>query len=139
MLINKLFLEINCINFYKGLAAFIPDTVILENEGKLKEHLLSFLDNRETTLKLCYRASVHGWPDEQFHQRCDDKPGMVVLVKVGNWIFGGYTDQTWQGEKLTISFPVINTTYVSCKLGGGVCHIFQKTVKVSHIYHKICF
>ena len=35
------------------------------------------------------------------HQHCDDKTGTVVLVKVGNYIFGGYTDQTWQGKNFT--------------------------------------
>ena len=76
----------------------MPDTVILGNEEKLFNHLLSFLEERNSPLKLCYRASVHGWSSQDFHKLCDDKAGTVVLVKVGNWIFGGYTDQTWQGK-----------------------------------------
>ena len=79
------------------------DTVILRNEEKLIEHLLSFLDDRKTSLKLCYRASVHGWSSQQFHQYCDDKEGTVVLIKVGNYVFGGYTDQIWQGRNFTTS------------------------------------
>ena len=76
----------------------MPDTVILGNEEKLVHHLLSFLEERNSPLKLCYRASAHGWSSRNFHAQCDDKAGTVVLVKVGNWIFGGYTDQTWQGK-----------------------------------------
>ena len=83
------------------LPAFISDTVILKDEGKLIKHLLAYLNDRKTPLKLCYRASVHGWSSQQFHQHCDDKEGTVVLVKVGNYIFGGYTDQTWQGKNFT--------------------------------------
>ena len=83
----------------------MPDTVILKNEGHLIRRLLGFLDNRKTPLKLCYRASVHGWSGENFHQHCDDKAGTVVLVKVGNYIFGGYTDQTWQGKNFTDFCP----------------------------------
>ena len=80
----------------------MTDTVILRNEENLKGHLLSFLDDvRKTSLKLCYRASVNGWSIQQFHQHCDDKEGTVVLVKVDNYIFGGYTDQTWQGIRTT--------------------------------------
>ena len=79
----------------------MPDTVILKNEGKLITHLISFLNNRKTSLKLCYRASVHGWSTQHFHQHCDYKAGTLVLVKVGNYIFGGYTDQTWQGKNFT--------------------------------------
>ncbi len=76
----------------------MPDTVILKDEEELLERLLCFLNNRKWPLKLCYRASLHGWSVQQFHKQCDDKAGTVVLVKVGNWIFGGYTDQTWQGK-----------------------------------------
>jgi hypothetical protein len=76
----------------------MTDTVILKDEEKLYEHLLGFLNNRKLPLKLCYRASAHGWSSQNFHAQCDNKAGTVVLIKVGNWIFGGYTDQTWQGN-----------------------------------------
>ena len=77
----------------------MQDTVILKNEEKLIRHLLGFLNKITFALKLCYRASLHGWSSQQFHQQCDGKVNTVVLVKVGNYIFGGYTDQTWQGNK----------------------------------------
>ena len=80
----------------------MPDTVILKNEEKLIRHLLGFLNNRSSPLNICYRASLHGWSAQQFHKHCDDKAGTVVLVEVGNYIFGGYTDQTWQGKNFTI-------------------------------------
>jgi hypothetical protein len=76
----------------------MPEAVILKNEDKLLEHLLGFLNNRKSPLKLCYRASLHGWSSQNFHTRCDNIAGTVVLVKVGNWIFGGYTDQPWKGK-----------------------------------------
>ena len=97
----EVILRSNVYLYLSGLTTFMPDTVILNNEEKLIEHLLSFLNDRKTPLKLCYRASVHGWSSQQFHQHCDDKAGTVVLVKVGNYIFGGYTDQTWQGKDFT--------------------------------------
>ena len=79
----------------------MQDKVILKNEENLIRHLLGFLNNTTSPLKLCYRASLHGWSSQQFHQQCDDKASTVVLVKVGNYIFGGYTDQTWQCKNLT--------------------------------------
>ena len=82
----------------------MPDTVILKNEDKLIRHLLGFLNNRITPLKLRYRASSHGWSVQKFRKFCEEKVGTVVLVKVGNYIFGGYTDQTWhcwKGKNLT--------------------------------------
>ena len=46
---------------------------------------------------LCYRASRDGWRAQDFHRYCDNKGPTVVLVKVSNYIFGGYTDENWQG------------------------------------------
>ena len=51
--------------------------------------------------RLCYRASVHGWSSKDFHTRCDNKGPTVTIVKVGECIFGGYTDQNWKGNKHT--------------------------------------
>ena len=88
----------------------MPDTVILKSEKKLFDQLLNFLHERKSPLKLCYRASLHGWQSQKFHELCDGKAGTVVLVKVGNWIFGGYTDQTWDGNLHLMDF------YNSCFL-----------------------
>ncbi len=46
---------------------------------------------------LCYRASRDGWRGQDFHRYCDNKGSTVTLVKANNCIFGGYTDQNWQG------------------------------------------
>ena len=48
--------------------------------------------------RLCYRASAHGWSAQNFHTNCDNKGPTVTLVKVGEYIFGGYTDQNWAGK-----------------------------------------
>ena len=47
---------------------------------------------------LCYRASRDGWSAGQFHQDCDNKGPTVVLIKVDEFIFGGYTDQNWESN-----------------------------------------
>ena len=107
----------------------MPDTVILKNEGILQGRLQSFLNNRTSPLKLCYRASLHGWSSQQFHQRCDDKVNTVVLVKVGNYIFGGYTDQTWQGKNFTKLFLMhfgLSTIHSTHKFQN----LFEKHMKV---------
>jgi hypothetical protein len=84
--------------FLLGLIPLMSDTIILKNEEGLIGYFIRFLENRKSPLKLCYRASLHGWSGQDFHKLCDDKAGTVVLVKFGNWIFGGYTDQTWEGK-----------------------------------------
>lgn len=45
--------------------------------------------------KLCYRATDHGWASSTFHSRCNSKGPTVSFIKVNEFIFGGYTDQSW--------------------------------------------
>ena len=44
---------------------------------------------------LCYRASTHGWRISTFHTKCDGKRDTVSIIKVGQYVFGGYTDISW--------------------------------------------
>ena len=53
------------------------------------------------TAKLCWRATRDGWAVSTFHSNCDDKAPTVTIVKVGDYIFGGYATATWTG-KITI-------------------------------------
>ena len=45
--------------------------------------------------KLCWRASVDGWAARTFHSRCDGKGPTVTIIRVGRYIFGGYTSVSW--------------------------------------------
>ena len=97
-----------------GTSCILPHTVILKNETKLIQHLQGFLTNKKPPWTLCYRASLHGWTSQDFHRQCDAHAPTVVLVKVENWIFGGFTDQTWQGKDhfsnfYNISIYMVNT------------------------------
>ena len=46
----------------------------------------------------CYRAAEHGWEAASFHSRCDFKGPTVTLVKVDEFVFGGFTDLDRGGE-----------------------------------------
>ena len=43
----------------------------------------------------CWRASVDGWAASTFHSRCDGKGPTVTIIRVGKYIFGGYTSISW--------------------------------------------
>ena len=45
--------------------------------------------------KRCWRASVDGWAASTFHARCDGKGPTVTIIRVGRYIFGGYTSVSW--------------------------------------------
>ena len=61
-------------------------------KGKLKQPRSSFV--------LLYRASRDGWAASNFHSICDNKGPTVTVMKSGNNIFGGYTEQSWDGKFL---------------------------------------
>ena len=47
---------------------------------------------------LLYRASRDGWASSDFHFYCDNKGPTVTVIKSGNDIFGGYTEQSWDSK-----------------------------------------
>ncbi|XP_028403848.1 uncharacterized protein LOC114526446 [Dendronephthya gigantea] len=49
-------------------------------------------------LRCCWRASLDGWDSHVFHSRCDYRGKTITLVKVGNYIFGGYSPYYWGGS-----------------------------------------
>lgn len=80
-------------------------------EGPVFEHSEILLNNTEywellkgwlgpvSTLpanwKLCYRATDHGWSSSTFHSQCNSLGPSVTFIRVGEYIFGGYTDRNW--------------------------------------------
>ena len=75
----------------------IEDSIILKT-NEYAEQLSEWFYKKGHTWKLCYRASTHGWYAKDFHAKCDGKVPTVILVKVGEYIFGGFTDTNWKGE-----------------------------------------
>ena len=45
--------------------------------------------------KRCWRASDDGWDSTTFHSKCDNKGPTVTIIRVGKYIFGGYTSTSW--------------------------------------------
>ena len=43
----------------------------------------------------CYQATVNGWSSYTFHSNCDNKGPSVTIIRVGKYIFGGYTSRSW--------------------------------------------
>ena len=81
-------------------ASLFKDSVILSSDQC--ETLMNWVkESRAITNdsdKLLYRASRDGWAASNFHSCCDSKGPTVTVVKSGNYIFGGYTDQSWDGK-----------------------------------------
>ena len=59
------------------------------------------------TCSLLYRASTDGKTPADFHRCCDNKGPTLMLIKSGEYIFGGYTSKSWesyQGMQLIRNF-----------------------------------
>ena len=81
--------------FYLGLS----DSSILRNNmlhlTSLSKWLKSVVQGQSSVWKRCWRASADGWAASTFHSHCDNNGPTVTIVKVGNYIFGGYTSLSW--------------------------------------------
>ncbi|XP_068737225.1 uncharacterized protein [Montipora capricornis] len=82
----------------------LPSSNILGNlDGKYLVKLNSFLvpvlqsSSRSRFVK-CWRAKTDGWAGFTFHSNCDGKGPTVTIIKVGSYIFGGYTDISWSSS-----------------------------------------
>ena len=82
---------------FKFSEPFLGSTIISDNEfyiGNLTQFLAPAVGNNPKWL-LCYRASTHGWAVSTFHSSCDGKANTTTIIKVGIYVFGGYTDIPW--------------------------------------------
>ena len=85
--------------FPLNLSSGLENSVIVGNN---RNHLTSLrnwlvaVEQRSTSVwKHCWHASVDGWASSTFHSRCDGKGPTVTIIRVGRYIFGGYTSVSW--------------------------------------------
>ena len=90
----------------------LEDSVIVGNSRNYLRILRSWLSpvarSVNSAWKHCWRASVDGWAASTFHSRCDGKGPTVTIIRVGRYIFGGYTSVSW--GKWTLWTGIIFTT-----------------------------
>ena len=56
---------------------------------------------KELKFKLLYRASEDGYSPQSFHTKVDKYKNTLIIIKdVNNFIFGGFTRKTWDGDKV---------------------------------------
>ena len=76
------------------------DSVILSSSEA--QTLMNWLKNTPGVSNsdelLLYRASRDGWYSCNFHFHCDNKGPTVTVINSGNNIFGGFTEQSWDGK-----------------------------------------
>ena len=68
----------------KILKTFLIEEEIIESENENSREA----NNKKTQFCLVYKASVNGFGASDFHQNCDGKEEILVLIKANNYIFG---------------------------------------------------
>ena len=73
-------------------------SVIVGNNPEYLANLINWINPRrsENDWELCWRASRGDLDNTKFHSLCDEKGPTITIVKVGNYIFGGYTSLSWR-------------------------------------------
>ena len=88
--------------------------------------LISFLDPvlptaSRTDFVRCWHAKTDGWAASTFHSNCDGRGPTVTIIKVNDYIFGGYTDASWSEGRHTkfLSWDKTSSFLLGFKRGGG--------------------
>ena len=66
-----------------------------EQRQQLIDLLKETIESASDDYVLLYRASQNGWTAANFHSYCDGKGPTVTVIKSGNYVFGGYTEEQW--------------------------------------------
>ncbi|RMX48487.1 hypothetical protein pdam_00008503 [Pocillopora damicornis] len=66
-----------------------------EQRQQLIDLLKETIESASDDYVLLYRASQNGWTAANFHSCCDGKGPTVTVIKSGNYVFGGYTEEQW--------------------------------------------
>ena len=88
--------------------------------------LISFLDPvlptaSRTDFVRCWHAKTDGWAASTFHSNCDGRGPTVTIIKVNDYIFGGYTDASWSEGRHTkfLRGDKTSSFLLGFKRGGG--------------------
>ena len=86
--------------------------------------LISFLDPvlptaSRTDFVRCWHAKTDGWAASTFHSNCDGRGPTVTIIKVNEYIFGGYTDASWRGGRHTNFFKRGQDKFIPLGFKGG--------------------
>ena len=114
------------------LAGFRWSSILGGLDVKYVDKLNSFLapvlrSSSRSRFVRCWRAKTDGWEASTFHSNCDGKGPTVVIIQVGSYIFGGYTDLSWSGKYHVISradfFQFVSLLMVNTCFAISICYI----------------
>ncbi|KAL9950669.1 hypothetical protein ACROYT_G043202 [Oculina patagonica] len=86
---------INQLEEETSMSPLLQDSSLIINDENHHSALISWLPPN-ATCSLLFRASTDGYTAADFHRSCDKKGPTLVVIKSGEYIFGGYTSRSWE-------------------------------------------
>lgn len=77
---------------------FSIESTILSGNKYYRSHLYGFLVpavGNVSHWSLCFRTSPRNIADATFHKKCDGKNDTITIIRVNDYVFGGYIDIPW--------------------------------------------
>ncbi|KAL9963142.1 hypothetical protein ACROYT_G032317 [Oculina patagonica] len=122
--------------YYAGLR---NSDIVGRNENyllTLTNWLKPVVQSKSSDWKRCWRASLDGWASSTFHGQCDTKGPTLTIVRVGQYIFGGYTSHSWSGcqywyDSAAFLFSLVNKPgWQPLKLDQTGQYSYRKTYSI---------
>ena len=88
------------------------ESEILTSENH-RSVLKGWLSSQKGKWRLLFRASRDGFAAAVFHSKCDDKGPTVTIVKSGDNIFGGFTEESWRSAGKFPDFKIALASFNS--------------------------
>ena len=103
---------------------FLGSKILSDDQKQIFVHnwLKHRLDRRHSSFVLLYRASRDGWVASKFHAICDHREPTVTVVRSGDYIFGGYTEESWDKGKLHVYVKVFSNLGLKDNTPGSGTH-----------------
>ncbi|KAK3748601.1 hypothetical protein QZH41_005228 [Actinostola sp. cb2023] len=86
----------------------------------LREWLAPVTDS-PTPWVTCFHSKKDGWSAATFHSKCNNKGPTITIIKVKDYIFGGYSDKDWQTKSSFVSSLSGKFKYEVCKMKLVAC------------------
>lgn len=81
---------------------FNPLNINQSSSSLTEDYVSTKLFNQAYVLESIYKASNSDKTPQAFHKACDGIAHTLVLVKSGEYTFGGYTDAIWSSDRIGV-------------------------------------
>ena len=122
-------------NFYFSFSSGFLSTIIGHN-FKFQDQLLRWLSEVEYGEKYwapCYRGTKDGWSKESFHAKCDNAGPTITLARRENYLFGGFSDHSWQSKNVFNLSWVRLVFILHARSETQISHRLMRTLSITSV------